>query len=167
MTGFCGQERCLIDANGRVKLPPRFEQDFRKAGALEIVLHCLPEGALAVYPPAVWEQLRAQEAQAALKVVSSIVARRQLRRFGAMTQTEPLSPQGRITIPPGFRSALALEPGSEVMVVGSEIGIEIWNAARWQKEMQLLGEHETLRAEMEMKADVQSAGRQGTPEPLP
>ncbi len=158
MTGFCGQDRCLIDANGRLKLPPRVEQAFRRAGALEIVFHCLPEGALAVYPIAFWEQLRAEEAKDALRTAASIVIRRQLRRFGALTQVETLSNQGRITIPAGFRSLVALEPGTEAVVVGCEVGVEIWNSGRWQEELGLVRDHETLRADAEMKADVAAAG---------
>jgi len=161
MARFCGQERCLIDANGRIKLSPRFEQDFRRAGALEIVLHCLPEAALGVYPLPVWEEIRAQEAKSVLKAATSIVARRQLRRFGAMTQIETLSNQGRLTVPPGFRDILQLAPGTEAILVGCEIGVEIWNAERWQKEVQLLWEHEAERGEAEMKADVLSAGKSG------
>jgi division/cell wall cluster transcriptional repressor MraZ len=158
--GFCGQERCLVDANGRIKLSPRFEQDFRRAGAVEVVLHCLPENALAVYPLATWEQLRAGEERTVAQAATSIVARRQLRRFGAMTQVEALTNQGRVTIPPGFRSLLQLEPGTEAMIVGCETGVEIWNAEHWRAELAMLRNHEAQRAEAEMRADVEAAGRQ-------
>jgi len=154
MVRFCGQDQCLIDANGRIKLNPTFEQELRKAGALEVMLHCLPEGALAVYPLHVWEQMRAADTTAAVKAATSIVTRRLLRRFGAMTQVEKLSNQGRLTIPPMFRSAMQLEPGVVAVVVGCEIGIEIWHADRWLKELQALQEHEQLREAAEMKADV-------------
>lgn len=160
MARFCGQERCLIDANGRVRLSPRFEQAFRSAGALEIVLHCMPEGALAVYPLPNWEQVRAaDEARSAGRAGSSVVARRQLRRFGAMTQVETLTNQGRVTVPPMFRKLLGLEPGTDVVLVGCEIGVEVWNAARWEAEFRVLWEHEAARADAEMKADVAEAGR--------
>ncbi len=161
MPKFCGQEKCLIDANGRVKLAPRFEREFREEGAAEIVLHCLPEGGLGAYPPAVWDKIRAAETDAVMRSATSVVARRQLRRFGAMTQAEELSNQGRITIPAGFRGMLGLEPGTEVVLVGCECGVEVWNAGRWQEEQKRLWEHEALRAEAEMKADVASAGRPG------
>ncbi len=158
MPKFCGQEKCLVDANGRVKLSPRFERAFREEGAVEVVLHCLPEGGLGVYPPSVWNRLRAAEEQTVLKAATSVVARRQLRRFGAMTQSEELSNQGRITLPAGFRGMMGLEPGTEAVLVGCECGIEIWNAERWQAEQKRLWEHEASRAEAEMKADVAAAG---------
>ena len=159
MPKFCGQERCLVDANGRVKLCSRFEKEFKSGGSTEVVLHCLPEGGLGVYPPAVWEQIRAAEDAVIAKSATSVVARRQLRRFGAMTQVEELSNQGRITLPQGFRETLELLPGNDVVLVGCECGIEIWNLGRWQEEQRKLLEHEALRAAAEMKADVESAGR--------
>ena len=75
-----------------------------------------------------------------------------------MTQVETLSNQGRLTVPPGFRDALDLGPGAEAVLVGSEIGVEIWNAARWEAELRLLQKHEAERAAAEMRADVVMAG---------
>ena len=62
MIPFCGQDKCTLDANGRVKLSPHFLRDFRAHGS-EVVTHCLPEGALGIYPVSVWRHLR--EASAA------------------------------------------------------------------------------------------------------
>ena len=154
MIRFCGQDQRLVDANGRIKLSPSFEQELRKTGAVEVMLHCLPEGALAVYPLHVWEEMRAADATVAVKAVSSYITRSQLRRFGAMTQVEKLSNQGRLTIPPMFRGAVQLEPGTVAVVVGCEIGMEIWNAERWRQELQALQEHGQLRKDAELKADV-------------
>ena len=150
---FCGQDKCLIDANGRVKLSPRFLSDFLQSG-VNIVMHCQPEGALGVYPERIWAQMRQSEARPALKAAQSVVFRRQLRRFGAMTQTESISKQGRITIPSPFRSLLELEPSQEIVLVGCEIGMEVWNSERWQREFKLLTEHERQKAEAEMAADL-------------
>ena len=70
MIRFCGQDQCLVDANGRIKLSPSFEQELRKTGAVEVMLHCLPEGTLAVYPLHVWEEMRAADATAAVKAAT-------------------------------------------------------------------------------------------------
>jgi len=158
MVRFCGQEACLIDANGRVKLPPRFLTDFRQDDE-SVVLHCLPEGALGIYPAPVWTQMRQGEARPAAKAATSILFRRQLRRFGALTQSERITNQGRITVPNPFRELLGLEPGQNVILVGTEIGVEIWNAERWQDEFQILREHERRKAELEMTADLETPGR--------
>jgi DNA-binding transcriptional regulator/RsmH inhibitor MraZ len=153
MVRFCGQDMCLIDANGRVKLSPRFLEDFREDGA-DVVLHCLPEGALGVYPEAVWLQMRQSEPRPAAKAAQSIVYRRQLRRFGAMTQAQSITNQGRITIPTQFRPILNLEPGCDAVVTGCEIGIEIWNAELWQQELTVLREHELQKGDAAMAADL-------------
>lgn len=151
---FCGQDNCKVDANGRVKLSPRFLRDFQETGR-DLVLHCLPEGALGVYPSATWTQMRQDEPRPAAKAASSVVFRRQLRRFGALTQVQELTKQGRITIPPQFRVRLELTPGAEVVVVGTEIGLEIWANARWEREFDTLHKHELEKAAAEMQADIQ------------
>lgn len=141
MVTFCGQERCLVDANGRIKLGPRFLSDLRRTGG-DIVLYCLPEGALGVYPASTWLQMRQREARPAVKAATSAEFRRQLRRFGAMSQAETLSNQGRFTVPPHFRSMLSLEPGQDVIMVGCEIGVEVWSAECWTEELKRLREQQ-------------------------
>jgi len=153
MVQFCGQEKCLLDSNGRLKIAPKFLADFRRYGQ-DVMLHCLSEGALGVFPFPVWEQMRQADPRPARRAATSVVFRREQRRFGAFSQAELVSNQGRITIPPLFRPILDLEPGSEVMVVGREIGIEVWNCDRWEREIEILRNHEQLKAEAEMTADV-------------
>lgn len=157
MVQFCGQDRCTVDANGRVKLCPRFLADFRRHGS-DVVMHCLPEGALGVYPVSLWLQMRQAEPRPATRASQSIVFRRSLRRFGALTQVEQISNQGRVTVPASFRSLVGLPPGGEAVLVGTEIGVEIWSAEAWQREFQLLAEHEQLKAEAEMAADLTEGG---------
>jgi DNA-binding transcriptional regulator/RsmH inhibitor MraZ len=163
MIKFCGQDNCLIDANGRIKLTPRFLADFREIGA-EVVVHCLPEGALGVYSPAIWQQMRQAEPRPAARAVGSIVFRRQLRRFGALSQLERITNQGRITIPVPFREILSLGPGTEAVLVGTEIGVEVWNAEVWQKEFAVLAEHELKKAAAEMDADLEMGRAKAPPD---
>ena len=152
---FSGQDTCRIDANGRIKLAPRFLDDFRSTGD-EVVLHCLVEGALGVYPTTTWKQMRQAEPRPAARAAGSTVFRRQLRRFGAFSQMETITNQGRITVPPHFRDVLDLQPRTEVILVGCEIGLEIWNAQAWQKESQIILQHEQKKAIAEMEADLAS-----------
>ena len=154
---FCGQQSCKIDANGRVKLSSRFHDDFREGGE-NLILHCLPEGALGVYSKSVWAQMRQGEPRPATKAASSVVFRRQLRRFGALSQPEKLTKQGRITIPPQFRELLNLVPGTDAVIVGTEMGVEIWQQSRWDEEFNTLHAHELKRAEAEMAADLRKGG---------
>ena len=82
---FCGQEHCLIDSNGRLKLPQRFIDDFTLRCGGEVVMHGLPEGAVALYPEEVYREMREREVEAVDSIGSSFAARRSLRRFGALT----------------------------------------------------------------------------------
>lgn len=42
-----------------------------------------------------------------------------------------IAARGRLLVPEGFREFLRAEPGSEVLVVGAAVCIEIWNPALW------------------------------------
>jgi DNA-binding transcriptional regulator/RsmH inhibitor MraZ len=119
-----------------------------------VVLHCLPEGAVAVYPEEVYRDMRRGEARPAERAGESLVFRRQLRRFGALSQSERISPQGRITLPASFREYAGLVPGGEMMVVGVEIGLEIWSRERWEQEMIRIQAHMADKGEREMAADL-------------
>ena len=153
MLHFYGQDRCQIDTSGRVKLSPRFHADFRAHGD-QVVLHCLPEGALGAYPLETWQRIRQIDSSAMDRTAQSILVRRQFRRFGALTQLERLSNQGRVTVPGHFRDRLNLAPGQDAVLVGCEIGVEIWNHHVWLQEFELLHRHELHKAATEMAADL-------------
>ena len=154
MLSFCGHDRALIDANGRIKFSPRVINDFTESRVNEIVLHCLPEGALAVYPEKTYLQMRKNEVSPAEKASSSVVYRRTLRRFGALSRSEKITAQGRITIPVAYREYADLHPGKDVVVVGCEIGVEIWSSERWKEELDKMNEHFIEKGEREMSADL-------------
>lgn len=151
---FCGQDACRIDPNGRVKLTPRFLADFMDVSSLDVILHCLPEGAMAIYSHDAWRQMRSREPRPAERAGNSIVFRREQRRFGSFSQPTTITNQGRITIPPLFRDALELTPGTEAVLVGVEIGVELWNDKRWAREAENIQQHQRQRAELEMNRDL-------------
>ena len=155
MLSFCGQDKSSVDSNGRVKFSPRIISDFIDQCKGEVVLHCLPEGALAVYPEETYIQMRRAETRPAEKAGNSLVFRRNLRRFGALSSSEKVSAQGRITVPTGYREMLGLNPGEEIVVVGAEIGVEIWNAAKWDEELLRVNTHVEEKGEREMAADLE------------
>ena len=85
-----------------------------------------------------------------------MVFRRSLRRFGAWSQSQRISAQGRITLPPEYREHAGLVPGGDVMVVGNEIGVEIWSRERWLEEQKMILEHERVKGEREMESDLET-----------
>ena len=153
MLSFCGIDQCSVDANGRIKLSPRVIEDFAARGG-EVVLHCLPEGAIAVYPEDVYLAMRKNESNPAEKAAESIVFRRTLRRFGGWSQSEKLSAQGRITVPQMFKEHAGLKNGADVIVAGVEIGVELWSVERWEEEQRRIGEHMRRKSEQEMEQDL-------------
>jgi MraZ protein len=44
-----------------------------------------------------------------------------------------LAGRGRLVVPEGFREFLAAEPGSEVLVVGAAVCVEIWQPDKWSE----------------------------------
>jgi division/cell wall cluster transcriptional repressor MraZ len=155
MLQFCGLEKSLIDKNGRLKLGARLQSAFASYDSLKVVLFCLPEGAIGLYPEAEWERIRPELSAVRREFTGSVLARRKMRMIGAMTASETLSNQGRVTLPPMFREICAIGLSEEVVIVGSEFGVEIWNKEKWNKEMNLLQEHSLERGALEMDADLQ------------
>ena len=153
MIPFCGCDFCSLDANGRIKLSPRTLADFEQAGS-DPVLHCLPEGALGVYPESVFLEMRGTEEHSPQRAGASFVARRTMRRFGAMSRSESISAQGRLTIPAFFRDFAGLTKETDVVVVGVEIGVEIWAASRWKTEQERIREHMKEKDRREMEDDL-------------
>ena len=160
MPAFCGTDRCQMDANGRVKLSPRVLDDFARDGN-EVVLHCLPEGAVAVYPEKVYDAMRGAKTDAAERAARSLVFRRELRRFGAWSMPQRISTQGRVTIPPEYRDFAGLTAAGGIVVVGVEIGIEIWDRVRWQEEQKNFMEHAREKGEREMADDLMNPAENG------
>ena len=156
MLSFCGQDRILIDANGRFKLPPRLISDFLADGSGDVVFYCLPEGALAIYPEKVYAEMRKREAADIQQAGLSMLKRRSMRRFGAWSTPASITPQGRLTLPPEFRAPTALTAGSEAIIIGVEIGVELWNLQRWQAEQLLIQEHEISRGDLELAQDLKT-----------
>ena len=158
MLAFCGQDSCKLDKNGRIKFSPRIIADFETACQGEVVLYCLPEGAIAVYPEDVYMQMRRKEARPAEKAADSILFRRSMRRFGALSKSEKITGQGRVTIPPAYKNNAGLTDGCEVVIVGVEIGVEIWSLERWNKEMNAMNDFIAKKHEQEIATDLNMDG---------
>ena len=154
MLPFCGLDNCLMDPNGRIRLTQRVVEDFLKEGSSDVVMHGLPEGCIALYPESVWRRMRAPALNSPEQLGSSFSARSSMRRFGALTCSENISRQGRITLPELLRTHAGLEVGSEVVVVGVEIGVEIWDAGRFKQEMESARQREQLKREREFDREL-------------
>lgn len=154
MVPFCGFDRCSLDSNGRIKLSPAAIADFGGCGT-GLVLRRLPEGAIGVYPEEVFLKMRHSEAENMLPVAaSSSMFRRNLRVLNAMSRPGSISPQGRITIPADFRTHAGMDENPDLVIVGVEIGLEIWSAERWAEEEKKIEAHLAEKDTLEMRADL-------------
>ena len=63
----------------------------------------------------------------------------QLQSLGRLVSTRqrevPIAGRGRLVIPAGFREFLGAEPGSDVMVVGAAVCVEIWRLDAWSAQL--------------------------------
>jgi len=119
---FWGNHEHTLDAKGRVILPARFREPFRRGAFITK----LPEGCLGVWTPEEFEKRTAamlekgRQGQAERNVVRVWAA-------GAF-DTAPDS-QGRLAIPPQLRAYAQLE--GDVVVNGAINHVEFWNPRKW------------------------------------
>jgi transcriptional regulator MraZ len=117
---FLGKHDYAMDERGRVPMPPRF-RDALMQGI--ILTQGTPDHCIRAYPTQNFEE------QAGLYMNEPVTTRngRVMRRafFSGAYQAE-LDRQGRVLIPPMLRQWGNLE--TQVVVVGTGEGIEIWNA---------------------------------------
>lgn len=154
---FCFQSKCVLDANGRIKLPPLVLSDLSDGNDVErLMLYCLPEGCLGIFPLAEWNRMRQHKGDDQGDLLNDAALRRQYRRIGSLSRSETITNQGRITVPVMFRELLGLKAGSEVMVVGAEKWVEVWSMTAWEQENQIISDHEKKRTAANMDADLRT-----------
>lgn len=155
---YTGQYQVKLDRNGRFKLPPKAWQELGNGGNDEVIVHCLPEGCLGIYTEANWRLCRQQltDSNPQTSMAGSMLARRTMRRFGALTQSVHITGQGRLTVPSSFRSFAQVE--DQMVLVGCEIGYELWAADLWQRELALINQHLIDRGALEMTQDLNAEG---------
>lgn len=133
-SGFYGQYRHAIDEKGRVSVPSRFRAllDTEGEGRVGLYLTLGLDGCLFAYTARRWAEVEAAVQKAGGHPFQSRDKRRFQRQFFASaTFCEP-DGQGRVLVPEVLRAAAGLE--REVMFVGVLDRIEIWDAAKWERE---------------------------------
>jgi MraZ protein len=133
-----GEYELRIDHKGRVAIPVRFREAFRKG----LVLSRGFDKCLIVYTLAEW-------GKAAEKLVSLPLTRLNTRRITRHTFSSAfaleLDRQGRIILPPVLRQYA--EIGDEAVVVGAYTHIQIWSKELWAAEKNYMSEHASEIAE--------------------
>ena len=122
---FFGEFEYKIDEKGRVPLPPKF-RGLLKAG---MVLSPGVEGCITLYPLAEWKKLADTLTTGAL---SPSKLRMLKRAVFATAFSLSMDGQGRIVLPATLKEHAEIV--SEVVIIGANNYLELWNKVRWEEE---------------------------------
>jgi MraZ protein len=122
---FLGEYEYKIDDKGRVPVPPKFRRELKDG----IVVALGPEPCIVAYGLAEWVKMSE-------KLTAGSLAPSKLRRLGralfgnAFSLT--LDGQGRVALPITLREYAHI--GDELVVVGANTYLEMWNRELWVAE---------------------------------
>jgi len=121
---FLGEFKHTVDNKGRLTIPAKFRSEL----AAGVVVTRGIDKCLFLFPMAEWEKLSQQVSQLPITQQEAREFRRLI--FSGASDIVP-DKQGRILIPSYLREYANLD--SEVVIVGNNTYIEIWNAEAWQE----------------------------------
>ena len=138
-----GEFRRTLDDRFRVSLPAELLADGDDKGSdtkgnTDFVLAKERPGAISLWHAGAWQE----KLDSGVNLVKSkIQAGRlegridQVQVLGRLLSTRhravQLAGRGRLLIPEGFREFLGVEPGSDVLIVGAAVCVEIWRPDAW------------------------------------
>ncbi|MGD9115595.1 MAG: division/cell wall cluster transcriptional repressor MraZ [Dehalococcoidia bacterium] len=125
---FLGEYEYKIDEKGRLPLPPKF-RSWLKGG---VVLAPGVEGCITAYPLKEWRKLSENLPAGGL---SPSKLRMLKRALFATAFHLSIDGQGRITLPASLKAHAEIV--SEVVVIGADNYIELWNKVRWEEEKEI------------------------------
>jgi MraZ protein len=132
-----GEYRRVYDDRYRIALPPEATDPMGGDGA-DCVLAKEREGCLSLWSSELWKNkvdVGVGLIQEKLKAHYLDRDLSKLQHFSRLLSTRSravkLGQRGRLLVPEGFREFLAVEPNSEVIVVGAGVCLEIWNPQVW------------------------------------
>jgi MraZ protein len=126
-----------LDERFRVSLPTEFVEPLSRDGESLILAKERP-GCLSLWNAKAWQErldngvelvkgkMRAGKLEGRLESVQLFG-----RLLSTRHRTVQLAGRGRLLIPEGFREFLGSEPGSDVLLVGAGVCVEIWKSAAW------------------------------------
>ncbi|MEE2776586.1 MAG: division/cell wall cluster transcriptional repressor MraZ [Acidobacteriota bacterium] len=130
MGEFRGSAPAKIDDRGRFKVPTGFFRAFEAGYGPEVFVTSFRGDCTHIYPLEVWDDI---EKQLARLPRTASGKRRFLERVSYFGQEGRLDSQGRIVIPPILRDNAGM--AGEVVVLGLQDHLEIWNRERFEMRM--------------------------------
>jgi len=132
-----GEFHRTIDERFRLSIPVELAEPLT-AGGSDCFLAKERPGSLSLWSAAHWRaQLDSGVELVKNKIQSGRLEGRieQVQLLGRLLSTRHKSVQltgrGRLLIPAGFREFLGVEPGSELLIVGAAVCVEIWQPQAW------------------------------------
>ncbi|MGH1363066.1 MAG: division/cell wall cluster transcriptional repressor MraZ [Calditrichia bacterium] len=127
MSGFWGSFKSTLDTKGRINFPAKFRKNLREEDEDTLILVRASETCIAMYPLQSW-----QDTVAAIK--SRLTSDREFavisRRLMYQASEQRIDKQGRLNLTTNLIDYAGLE--GEVLVVGYEQKIELWQPARYE-----------------------------------
>jgi MraZ protein len=132
-----GEFARTLDERYRLSLPPELVGPLTSPGS-KLVLAKERFGCLSLWPAAIWKpRIDAAVDVVRSKLQAGLLEQRvgQVQALGRLLSTRhrtlTLGDRGRLVVPEGFREFLAVEPGTDLMVVGAMVCVELWQPAAW------------------------------------
>lgn len=132
-----GEFTRTLDDRFRLSIPAELAEPLLAAGP-QCMLAKQQPGCLSLWPTAEWQaKLEASVALLQGKLAAGKLQDQldNVQTLGRLLSTRhkpvQLAGRGRLSIPEGFREFLQVEPGSDAMVVGAGLCVEIWKPSAW------------------------------------
>jgi len=132
-----GEFSRTLDDRYRLSLPPELVEPLTAAGG-RMVLAKERAGCLSLWSAGIWKpRIDAAVDVVRSKMQAGLLTQRvgQLQDLGRLLSTRhklvTLGDRGRLVVPEGFREFLAVEPGTDLLVVGAAVCVELWQPAAW------------------------------------
>ncbi len=132
---FLGEYTHAIDDKGRLTIPAKLREEL-EAGAVVTRGY---EKYLLVYTASDFQRLMARTATLSPTHPENRALLRQA--FSGASDVAP-DKLGRILIPPFLREYAGIELGSDCVIVGVGLYLEIWNQADWQEQLKIVNDPE-------------------------
>lgn len=129
MADFAGSFEHSLDSKGRVIIPVSFREQLGENFTIALNSE---NTALALYPQEKWEQIKARLSQVRSTDVKGMMYVRYI--MGNAFTGNVMDAQGRILLPQKLRAKVGLS--RELVFVGMNEHVEIWDAARYQTQEQ-------------------------------
>lgn len=151
--GFIGNISASIDGKGRVAIPAKYRKrlsDIDGDAGKVIVTLSESDKCLRLYPICEWAPVREQ-----LSRLPTLDDRNRLlkqRLLGGATDLE-LDSNGRILLPSQHRKHADLD--KQVLFVGNDQKLELWNEAAWQAQMERAEKYSLEGGELEASSSLE------------